>query len=70
MCLISTVILRALCFLLQSPFNSLKKLLFAQLLRIIATILQRNPELQFPHEVRLDKIVKDAAHIMRRVSRG
>lgn len=40
----------------------------AEVLRIIATILQRNPELQFSQAVKLDGLVRDAAHIMRVVS--
>ncbi|XP_047741057.1 probable phosphorylase b kinase regulatory subunit beta isoform X3 [Hyalella azteca] len=37
----------------------------AEALRIIATILQRNPELQFSQAVKLESLVRDAAHIMR-----
>ncbi|KAF2353900.1 Glycoside hydrolase family 15/Phosphorylase b kinase regulatory chain family, partial [Trinorchestia longiramus] len=42
----------------------------AEVLRIIATILQRNPELQFSNAVKLDGLVRDAAHIMRVEQRG
>ena len=36
-----------------------------QLVCIIATILTRNPELEFPHAVRLDGIILDAANILK-----